>query len=60
MTGGVRTLVVWCPDWPVVAAGVDAGQAVAVVAAHRVLAASAAARADLAAVRPVKDSGRRS
>jgi protein ImuB len=43
-----RTLVVWCPDWPVVAAGGDAGTAVAVVAAGargQVVACSAAARA---------------
>jgi protein ImuB len=40
----VRTLVAWCPDWPVVAAGVP--EAVAVVAANRVVACSAAARAE--------------
>ncbi|HWS36401.1 MAG TPA: DNA polymerase Y family protein [Actinoplanes sp.] len=45
---GVRTLLVWCPDWPVVAAGivgeaaVDA--AVAVMFGNRVLACSEAAR----------------
>src|SRR4051794_29068147 len=39
-------MVVWCPDWPVVAAGFEAGQPVAVVHANRVMACSAAARAD--------------
>ncbi len=44
-----RTLVVWCPDWPVVAA-IRAGHAadgepVAVLRANRVVAASASARA---------------
>lgn len=39
-----RTLVVWCPDWPVTAAGVKG--AVAVVFANRVVACSAAARAE--------------
>ena len=42
----VRTLVVWCPDWPVAAAGVDAGTPAAVVFANRVVACSAAARAE--------------
>jgi protein ImuB len=46
----MRTLIVWCPDWPVVAAGAAAGvpatAPVAVVAANRVLASSAAARAE--------------
>ena len=40
----VRTLVVWCPDWPVVAAGFGGEEPVAVVAAGRVVACSAAAR----------------
>lgn len=42
-----RVLVVWCPDWPVVATGpdVDGGRAVAVLEAGRVLACSGAARA---------------
>jgi protein ImuB len=44
--GGVRTLVVWCPDWPVVAAGHPATVPVAVVSANRVVACSAAARLD--------------
>ena len=43
----VRTLTVWCPDWPVAAAGFDgAVDSVAVVFANRVVACSAAARAD--------------
>src|SRR5436305_7134888 len=42
----VRTLVVWCPDWPVVVAGFTAGEPVAVVHANRVMACSAAARAE--------------
>jgi len=46
----VRTVVVWCPDWPVVsataAAGVAASEPVAVVFANRVVACSAAARAE--------------
>ena len=41
-----RTLVVWCPDWPVTAAGFPASAPVAVVFANRVVACSAAARAD--------------
>ncbi len=46
----MRTLVVWCPDWPVVAAGRDADAPVAVVATGagargRVVACSVAARA---------------
>jgi protein ImuB len=44
-----RVVVVWCPDWPVVAGAAAAGLAAqtpaAVVAANRVLACSAAARA---------------
>ncbi len=42
----MRTLVVWCPDWPVVAAGCPREVPAAVVAANRVVAATAAARAD--------------
>ena len=44
----MRTLVAWCPDWPVVAAGVVPDQPAAVVggAGGRVLACSAAARAE--------------
>ncbi|MGH9127025.1 MAG: DNA polymerase Y family protein [Acidimicrobiales bacterium] len=41
---GVRTLVVWCPDWSVVAAGYPATVPVAVVVANRVVACSVAAR----------------
>src|SRR5438270_233511 len=40
-----RTMVVWCPDWPVTAAGYSAGEPVAVMFANRVVACSAAARA---------------
>ncbi len=42
--GAVRTLVVWCPDWPVVAAGLPLDQPVVVVKASRVVACSPAAR----------------
>jgi protein ImuB len=46
----VRTLAVWCPDWPVVAAeiidGVPAHTPVAVLAANRVIACSESARAE--------------
>jgi protein ImuB len=46
----VRTLVVWCPDWPVIAAGIVDGVPVhgpvAVLHANRVLACSPASRAD--------------
>ncbi|MGD0985624.1 MAG: DNA polymerase Y family protein [Acidimicrobiales bacterium] len=41
----VRTLVVWCPDWPLVAAGL-ADRPAAVLAANRVVASSAPARAE--------------
>lgn len=45
-----RVLVVWCPDWPAVAAAAVAGaeptRAVAVFAANRVIASSAVARAE--------------
>lgn len=40
-----RTLVVHCPDWPVLAAGPEPAAPVAVVRANRVVAASMAARA---------------
>jgi len=47
---GVRTLLVWCPDWPVIAAeivdGVSASGPVAVLHRNRVLACSEVARAD--------------
>jgi protein ImuB len=42
----VRTLAVWGPDWPVVAAGGQAEQPVAVTSGSRVLVCSAAARLD--------------
>ncbi len=43
---GVRTLVVRCPDWPIVAAGVALEVPAAVFHANRVLATSPAARAE--------------
>jgi protein ImuB len=47
---GVRTLFVWCPDWPVIAAeiveGVAADGPVVVLRGNRVFACSEAARAD--------------
>lgn len=50
MTGtsevATRTVVVWCADWPVVAAGVPAGEPAVVLHANRVVACSAAARAE--------------
>jgi protein ImuB len=46
----MRTMVLWCPDWPVIAAGMLDGipvhEPVAVLSANRVLACSPAARAD--------------
>ena len=42
---GVRTLVVWCPDWPIVAAGL-CDRPAAVLDAGRVVACSAPARAE--------------
>jgi protein ImuB len=45
-----RMLVVWCPDWPVVAAGAPPDSLTAVVHANRVVACSVAARAE--GVRP--------
>jgi protein ImuB len=41
-----RMLVVWCPDWPMVAAGAPPDVPAAVVHANRVLACSPAARAE--------------
>jgi len=41
----VRTLVAWCPNWPVVAMGHKLDEPVAVMASNRVVAASPAARA---------------
>src|SRR5256886_15331265 len=40
----IRTLVVWCPDWPVTAAGFSPDEPIAVMFANRVVACSAAAR----------------
>jgi protein ImuB len=45
IAGAVRTLVVRCPDWPIVAAGVPLDVAAAVLHANRVVATSPAARA---------------
>jgi protein ImuB len=45
VAGPVRTMVVWCLDWPVVAHGIDAGVAAAVLHANRVVACNPAARA---------------
>ncbi|MEU7786554.1 DNA polymerase Y family protein [Amycolatopsis sp. NPDC049159] len=49
MTDAPRLLVLWCPDWPVVAAGAAAGTPptapAAVFSANRVVACSASARA---------------
>jgi protein ImuB len=45
-----RVLAIWCPDWPVAAAGAPATEPVAVMDGGRVLACSAAARAE--GVRP--------
>lgn len=42
----VRTLVVCCPDWPVIATAASADDPVAVIAANRVTATSPAARAE--------------
>lgn len=41
-----RTLAVWCPDWPIVAAGVALDVSAAVFKANRVVACSRAARAE--------------
>jgi protein ImuB len=50
VSAGPRTLLVWCPDWPVIAAeiveGVMASGPVVVLHGNRVLACSEAARAD--------------
>ncbi|HEX2700461.1 MAG TPA: DNA polymerase Y family protein, partial [Acidimicrobiales bacterium] len=46
MTGAVRTLVAWVPDWPIVAASVPAGVPAVVVFANRVVACSSRARAE--------------
>ena len=52
-----RTLVVWCPDWPVAAAGYPASVPVALVTANRVVACSEAARAQGVAVGPAPPGG---
>jgi protein ImuB len=41
-----RTLIAWCPDWPLAAAGVPPGLPAAVVEGETVLACTAAARQD--------------
>ncbi|MCB1018090.1 MAG: DNA polymerase Y family protein, partial [Acidimicrobiales bacterium] len=46
VVGPTRTLAVWCPDWPVVAAGVALDVPAAVLRANRVVACSPAARAE--------------
>ena len=50
MGDAMRTIAVWCPDWPVIAAAAAAGlephQPVAVLTANRVAVCSASARAD--------------
>jgi protein ImuB len=46
MATPVRTVVVWCPDWPVTAAGIGPDTPAAVFSANRVVACSAAARAE--------------
>ncbi|MFC8046547.1 DNA polymerase Y family protein [Nocardia sp. NPDC057353] len=50
MEGNSRLLALWCPDWPAVAAasvaGIPAHRPVAVLAANRVVACTATARAD--------------
>ena len=43
-SGAERTLAVCCPDWPVVAAGIPAGEPAVVLHANRVVAVSTAAR----------------
>ena len=49
-TAGTRTMLIWCPDWPVIAAeivdGVPAAGPVVVLHGNRVLACSEAARLD--------------
>ena len=41
-----RVLAVWCPDWPVTAAGIEAAVPGAVVVQGRIAACTAAARAE--------------
>jgi len=42
----VRTLAVWCPDWPLTAADIDAATPAVVLRANQVVVCSAAARAE--------------
>lgn len=53
-TARTRTMVMWCPDWPVVTAmkqaGIRGSVAAAVFSANRVIACSAAARAEGVAI----------
>jgi protein ImuB len=42
----VRTLALWCPDWPVVAAGISAIEPAVIISANHVVASSAAARSE--------------
>jgi protein ImuB len=46
MTNAPRVAIVSCPDWPIVAAGFDAGRRAAVVHANRVVAVSPSARVE--------------
>ena len=46
VVAGVRTMVVWCADWSLVAAGVDLAVPAVVLHANRVVATSPAARAE--------------
>ena len=43
---GLRTLVAWCPDWPLVAAGIHPDVPAAVFHSNRVVACTAGARAE--------------
>ncbi len=43
---GIRMVVVWCPDWPIVSWGVPLDEPAAVLVANRVVATSPAARAN--------------
>ncbi|MEM7342090.1 MAG: DNA polymerase Y family protein [Actinomycetota bacterium] len=47
---GIRTLVVWCPDWPLIAWGVPLDEPAVVTVANRVVATSPAARTEGVAV----------
>lgn len=53
MSGAPRTLVLWCPDWPIVAADVDPDVPAAVFHANRVVACSRGARRE-AVVRGIR------